>query len=100
MQDFIESRIKKQIFCESIWSDWEVEKILQLVDDKQMRNLKLFPKKLWEIKSSIVMYENKVLILNLNAIFTGVSIENREFCETMKSIFKICVKSETNIFSI
>lgn len=92
MQDFIDSRVKKQIFCKSIWSDWEVEKELKLKDNVQMRNLKLFPKNLWEIKSSIVMYENKVLILNLNAIFTGVLIENREFYETMKSIFNICVK--------
>lgn len=92
MEDFINSRIKKWIFCNSIWSEGKIEESLHLVDDKQMRNLRIFPLSLWKLKSSIAIYDNKVLILNLNWVFTGVIIENQEFSITMESIFSICVR--------
>ena len=90
MQDFIQARIIKPIFCDSIGTFWEAEEALQKLDGEQKRNLKVFPKDFWEINSSIVIYDNKVLILNLNWIYNGVLIENNEFSQTMKTIFLIC----------
>lgn len=92
MQDFIKSRIEKNIFCEAVWHNWEIEKNLKLNDDKELRNLRIFWKEFWEIYSSIAIYENKVLILNLNWIYSWILIENSELVDSLKTIFKICVR--------
>ncbi len=90
MNNFMDQRVKRNVFCDSIWSDWERERQLQKLDTKHFRKLKIFPEALfWEINSSISVFDNKVLILNLKGISTGVLIENRELSETMKTIFMI-----------
>lgn len=91
MQDFIEKRIKKNIFCDSIWTNWKAELDLQKLDKKHNRELKIFKADIfWKIASSIAIYKNKVLILNLKGIYTGVLVENKEFAQTMKTVFLIC----------
>lgn len=92
MQDFIKARIEKKLFCEAIWHNWEIEKNLKLNDEKELRDLRIFWKEFWEVNSSIAIYDNKVLILNLNWVYSGVLIENNELAETLKTIFKICVR--------
>ncbi len=93
MKDFIDKRVDKSIFCDSIWTDWNTEINLQKLDAQQKRELKIFSaEKFWKIRSSIAIYSNKVLILNLKWAFTGVLIENKEFAQTMKTVFLICSK--------
>ena len=94
MNDFIDQRIKKKVFCDSIWSSWEVEDALQKLDKEHYRRLKIFDKDIWNISSSITIYDDNVMILNLWSSCTGVRIENREFAETMKTIFLITQKSQ------
>lgn len=90
MDDFIGKRLEKNIFCDSIWSDWDIEVELQKKDSQHYRKLSIFPSEVfWKIHSSIAVFDNKVLILNLNNTATGVLIENNEFSETMKTIFII-----------
>lgn len=90
MQNFINKRIEKNIFCDSIWSTWKVEKSLQFLDEVQNRNLKIFDKDIfWNISSSIAIYEDKVLILNLIWNPNWILIENKNLSETMKTIFLI-----------
>lgn len=92
MQDFINIRIEKNIFCDSIWTNWKIEDSLQLLDKVQNRDLKIFDKELfWKISSSIAIYEDKVLILNLIWSPNWILIENKSFSETMKTIFKITI---------
>ncbi len=90
MNDFIAERVKRKIFCDSLWSYGEVEAELQKSDAKEFRSLMLFPESFGTIGSSIAIYEDKVLILNLCDADTWVRIENKEFAETMKTIFRIC----------
>lgn len=92
MEYFIEKRIENNLFCEAIWHFWEIEKNLKLRDEEELRNLKIFWSEFWEIYSSISIYENKVLILNLNWVYSWVLIENKELSQTIKTIFKICVR--------
>ncbi len=94
MDNFIRNRAKNNIFCNAISTKWKYEEILKMNSKTEYRNLSIFPKNSGKIYSSITMYENKVLILNLNKIFSGVIIENREFYETMKTIFNICKSKE------
>jgi len=95
MNYFIKERVKKDIFCDSIWSNWKVEIELHKLDKVHNRALKIFEKEIfWEINSSIAIYDDKVLILNLSWINTWVLIENKEFAKTMKTIFMICKSSE------
>ncbi len=93
MDKFIANRTNNKIFCNAISTKWKYEEILKINSEAEYRNLSIFPKTFGKIYSSITMYENKVLILNLNKVFTWTLIENREFYETMKTIFNIC-KSE------
>ena len=93
MDNFIEIRVKKGIFCDALWNDSKIENELHLRDKKELRNLKIFSNDYGKMSSSIAFYENKVLILNLNKSFSWVLIENEEFFDTMRTIFNICKKS-------
>ena len=95
MNDFIAQRVKKKVFCDSIWSSWEVEENLQKLDREHYRSLKIFDKNIWDIRSSISIYDDNVFILNLWSVCTWVKIENREFAETMKTIFFISKNSKS-----
>ena len=95
MNDFIAQRVKKKVFCDSIGSSWEVEESLQKLDTEHYRSLKIFDKNTWDIRSSISIYDDNVLILNLWCVCTWVKIENREFAETMKTIFLISKNSKS-----
>lgn len=94
MNDFINQRVKKKIFCDSIWSNSQVENNLQKLDEKHYRRLKIFDTDIGEIKSSISIYDDNVMILNLGSVCTWVCIQNREFAVTMKTIFLISQKSD------
>ena len=90
MDDFIRERVKRGIFCESIGTDGEIERHLQQKDTLENRSLRVFSESFGKIGSSISIYEDKALVLNLSWIYSWVRIENREFAETMKTIFRIC----------
>ncbi len=90
MNSFISRRVKRGIFCDSLGTFWAIEELLSQSNERDLRSLFLFPKSLWNIGSSIALYDDKVLILNLSDGYSWVRIENREFAETMKTIFRIC----------
>mgnify|MGYP006108733261 CR=1 FL=1 len=93
MDSFISQRVKKWVFCDSIWSTGEIEEAIQKLDDIQNRDLKIFDQEIYgRIWSSIAIYDDKVLILNLSSLPTGVLIQNPQFAETMKTIYLICKK--------
>lgn len=90
MSTFIWTRVQRGIFCDSIGTIGAVEIGLQKLDHEQKRDLQIFSSSFGTIRSSIAIYDETVLVLNLAWIYTGVRIENREFAETMKIIFHIC----------
>lgn len=90
MDDFIRERVKRGIFCDSIGTNGEMEKSLQKKDKQQKRRLDIFDHSIGKIGSSICIYTDTVLILNLENTYSWVTIQNREFAETMKTIFRIC----------
>jgi len=93
MNNFIKSRIKNNLICNAISNDWRVEKRFENKDSEECRKLKLFDENIfWKIHSTIAIYNNKVLILNLNKSPNWVLIENSEFYETMKTVLKIAKK--------
>ena len=93
MNNFIKARIKNNLLCDAISNNWETEKRFKDMNKKENRELQLYDKNLfWKIYSTIAIYDNKVLILNLNWKNNWVLIENRDFYETMKTIFKITKK--------
>lgn len=94
MDVFISKRVEHNIFCDSIGSSGEVEENLKKSDNQHYRSLKIFEKDIWEIHSSISIYDDNVLILNLKDTCVGVKIQNIEFSETMKTIFLIAKKSK------
>jgi len=89
MDEFINQRVQQNIFCDSVGTSWITEEILQLKDAEQLRRLEIFSG-VGSISSSIAIYDNKVLILNLKQVYTWVLIESFDFTETMKTIFRIC----------
>ena len=67
MSNFIKSRIKNNLICNAISNDWNTEKRFENKNSEEFRKLELFDENIfWKIHSTIAIYENKVLILNLN----------------------------------
>jgi len=93
MNNFIKSRIKNNLICNAISNNGKTEKRFENKDLEEYRKLKLFDENIfWKIHSTIAIYNNKVLILNLKKSPNWVLIENKDFYETMKTILKIAKK--------
>ena len=93
MQDFIKKRIKNNVICDAITNNWEIDKQFRWKDDTEKRKIRFFDEEIfWKIYSSLAIYDNKVLILNLNWKNSWVLIENKDFYKTMKTIFMIAKK--------
>lgn len=90
MNGFIGNRKKKRIFCKAIGTQEIRMQQIQSNDEKHLRDLRIIDNNIGEISSTIVIYDNKVLILNLKWIYKWVLIENEDLAETMKTIFRIC----------
>jgi len=91
MDNFIAQRIKKWVFCDAIGTNWDIERAIGKLDDVQNRTLKTFDMQdFGTIRSSIAIYDDKVLILNLSSLPIWVLIQNPQFAETMKTIYMIC----------
>lgn len=88
MDNFIIQRCKRNIFLRAISSDNPVDKALQKLDKQQQRMQKFLPANA-DTYSSIAIWENKVLLLNLHSDAFGILIENEEVCRTLKTLFEV-----------
>lgn len=88
MDNFIKQRCKRNIFLRAISSDNPIDKALQQLDDEQKRTQRFLPPNA-ETYSSIAIWENKVLLLNLHSDAFGILIENEAFCRTLKTLFEV-----------
>ena len=65
MEQFIRERVRRGIFCDSIGTVGAIELDLQRLDHEQIRSLKIFDSSFGTIRSSIAIYDETVLVLNL-----------------------------------
>jgi len=89
MNDFISQRVKLDIKNQSIANKDSTHKSLEKQSVSHKRNLKLVPKNIGLLYSSITIYDDKVLILNLHSDAFGILIQNAQIAMTMKTIFKL-----------
>lgn len=87
MDDFIAERVRKNIHLRAISSPTAVDKALAKQDSSQARSQKFLPTGA-ETYSSIALWEDKVLLLNLHTDAFGILIENREVSQTLRTVFE------------
>lgn len=89
MDDFIKKRVKNKIFLKAIAKKDFVHKDLLKSDKKHLRKIEFYPDSKGTLYSSITIFDEKVLLLNLYQDAFGILIENKEVAETMKTIFRM-----------
>ena len=89
MDSFITQRVKMNILNQSISNMDSIHTSLKGNSESQKRNLKLVPQNLGSLYSSICIYDDKVLILNLHSDAFGILIQNSQLAMTMKTIFNL-----------
>jgi len=94
MNDFIAGRIKNKVFLKAISKKDEIHKELSKLDKKHLREIQFYPSEKGTLYSSIAIFENKVLLLNLYQDAFAIFIENKEVAETLKTIHKLQWKGE------
>jgi sugar-specific transcriptional regulator TrmB len=86
MKNFIRERTRKKIFLHAVAQATELHRYFYKKDKAQKRSLKLYSAKIGTFYSSISIFENKVLLLNLYRDAFAIMIENHELAETLKTI--------------
>lgn len=89
MNNFITERAKRKVYLEAICSDSAISKSLKHIDDKQARHIHMFSQKDGQLYSSITIFDQKVLLLNLYYDAFAILIENQEVSATLKTIFQL-----------
>ena len=92
MDNFIRERTKKGVFLRAISNSNDVDRELHRRDKAERRDQRFFSPTFGKIYSSMAVYENKVLVLNLHADTFGILIENTEVSETLRTIFSVLWK--------
>lgn len=89
MNNFMAERTRRHIHLEAICSDTAISKSLKLQDQTQARKIYMFSQKNGQLYSSIAIFDNKVLLLNLYYDAFAILIENQEVSSTLKTIFQL-----------
>ncbi|MFC1656016.1 TrmB family transcriptional regulator [Patescibacteria group bacterium] len=92
MNDFIKARVKKKINLKAIAKKDKIHERLSKLNKAELREIQYFPKNKGMIYSSIAIFEDKVLLLNLFQDAFAIVIDNKEVAETLRTIFKISWK--------
>ena len=94
MKQFVKARTRKKIFLYGICQASQIHSAFHQKDKVQQRDLKLYEKEIGDLYSSIDIFENKVLLLNLYHDAFAILIENKEVAETLKTIHHLVSMSE------
>ncbi len=86
MADFIAERKKRKLFLKAICVDNPTHRRYAKLDKVQFRDCLIYPAKIGRIYSSIAIFEDKVLLLNLYRDAFAILIENKEVAETLRTI--------------
>lgn len=86
MQTFIKTRVKNKVHIHAIAKKDKTHLFFNKLNKKQLRKLSLFDDKIGTFYSSISVFEDKVLLLNLYQDCFAILIQNKEVAETLKTI--------------
>lgn len=89
MDNFIAERTARGLFLRALAHPNQVELELQSHDKEQCREIRLLPEGVGRLYSSIAIYEDKVLILNLHHDAFAILMENAEVSASLKTIFGV-----------
>ncbi|PIR55255.1 hypothetical protein COU74_02535 [Candidatus Peregrinibacteria bacterium CG10_big_fil_rev_8_21_14_0_10_36_19] len=89
MNDFIKSRMKKKVRLKAIAKKDAIHEKLSKNNKAELRELKYVQKEDGTLYSSIAIFEDKVLLLNLFQDAFAILIDNKEVAETMRTIFRM-----------
>lgn len=92
MNNFIRSRMKNQIKLKAIAKKDAIHERLSKKNKAELRELKYAQKEDGTLYSSMAIFEDKVLLLNLFQDAFAILIDNREVAETMRTIFRMAWK--------
>ncbi len=98
MNDFMDERARRGIHINVICPNNQTHKRYKFLNKKQKRTMRMFsPQRKGDIYSSIDIFENKVLLLNLYHDAFAILIENKEFADTMKTIHDLAWENPDNV---
>lgn len=86
MEAFLKERARRKVFIRPICPRNETHLHYKKLDKKQHRQLKMFDPKKGTIYSSITIFEDKVLLLNLHQDAFAILIQNKQVAETLKTL--------------
>lgn len=89
MKNFVKERVRRKIFLKAICKKTPIHDAFKKKDKQQRRQLKMFSAEFGHLYSSIDIFENKVLLLNLYQDAFAILIENKEVAETLKTIHRL-----------
>ncbi len=95
MKNFIKERVRRKIFLYAIAQSSELHSYFRKKDKIQQRELKLYPATIGGLYSSIDVFEDKVLLLNLYHDAFAILIENKEVAETLKTVHNLAWSSKS-----
>lgn len=89
MEKFVVERSRRKILIRTVSKISPINKDFLKKNKKQHRELFLYDPKIGELYSSIDVFEDKVLLLNLYHDAFAILIENKEVAETLKTIHRL-----------
>ena len=90
MKNFVEQRTTRKRFIRPICIRSPLNKAFHAIDKKQQRNLKMFSsKKFGIIYSSIDIFEDKVLLLNLRDDAFAILMQSKAVADTLRTIHSL-----------
>lgn len=86
MEKFMDERTRRKVFIKPICPRNKTHLHYKKLDKKQHREIKMFDQEKGRIYSSITIFEDKVLLLNLHQDAFAILIQNKEVAETLKTL--------------
>lgn len=86
MENFMTERARRKVFIKPICPRNKTHLHYKKLDKKQHRQIKMFEPEKGRIYSSITIFEDKVLLLNLHQDAFAILIQNKEVAETLKTL--------------
>lgn len=93
MNHFMEERARRGVFIRPICPRNKTHEHYKKLDKEQKREIKMFDPERGRIYSSITIFEDKVLLLNLHQDAFAILIQNKEVAETLKTIHRMVWES-------
>jgi sugar-specific transcriptional regulator TrmB len=89
---YIRKKVKRKIWLRGIFCQDEIAEKFKRKGKKELRDIRLIPKKDYPFKNEINIYDDKVAIIS-HEDQVGVIIQNKNIADTQRAIFELCFKS-------